>query len=52
MKECFLKEVGLTSWEEAEQVIEKIGGEEKFLSFEIKQGKPLPKNFEVSAQFT
>ena len=48
VKESFLKQVGLTSWEEAKEVIDKIGGEEKLLSFEIKQGKPLPKNFEVS----
>ena len=48
MKESFLEQVGLTSWEEAKKVINKIGGEVKFLSFEIKQGKPLPKNFEMS----
>ena len=49
-KDCFLKEVGLKSWEEAAEVIKKIGGEETLLTFVIKQGKPLPKNFEVNEQ--
>ena len=47
VKDAFMKEVQLKSWDEAAKVIEAIGGQEQLLSFNIKRGKPLPKNFEV-----
>lgn len=47
VKDAFMKEVQLKSWDEAAKVIEAIGGQERLSSFNIKQGKPLPKNFEV-----
>lgn len=50
VKDAFLKEVQLKSWEEAEEVIQKIGSKEVLSSFNVKQGKPLPKNFEVSSK--
>lgn len=48
VKDAFMKEVQVKSWDEAEEVIKKIGGKEQLASFNVKQGKPLPKNFEVS----
>lgn len=47
VKDAFMKEVQLESWDKAEDVIKKIGGKERLASFNVKQGKPLPKNFEV-----
>ena len=38
-KDCFLKEVGLKSWEEAAEVIKKIGGEENLTYFRNKAGQ-------------
>ena len=47
VKDAFMKEVQVKSWDEAEEVIKKIGGKEQLASFNVKPGKPLPKNFEV-----
>ena len=49
VKDAFLKEVQLKSWEEAEEVIKQIGSKEVLSSFNVKPGKPLPTNFEVSS---
>lgn len=46
VKDAFMKEVQLKYWNEAEEVIKKVGGKEQLSSLSVKQGKPLPKNFE------
>ncbi len=47
-KYALLKEVEIETWEEAENVIPEYAKENVLHKFEIRKGKPLPKQFKVS----
>ena len=47
-KEAFVREINISSWKEAESLLEESGGKVQFLKFKVKKGRALPKDFEVA----
>jgi hypothetical protein len=50
-KTALIKEVGFTSWDEAEATIPELVKPDVLEKFQIQKGKPLPKSFKVSGVF-
>ncbi len=48
VKDAFLKEVGLSSMDQAKEAVKHAGGMALLETMQLKQGKPYPKNFEVT----
>lgn len=48
VKDAFLKEVGLSSTDQAREAVQHAGGMNLLETFQVKHGKPNPKNFEVT----